>query len=429
MVGLLGLALGLTAALIVLIWTGHRSLIAAREYLAQGQGEFAAQELGDYLRFHPKNAEGWMLMAQAQANLNDLDACLHSLQQVPENSSQAAEAKFRIGEVLHELARDREAEQALTESIAMFRQRSNNVPKLAAQSVLLNIYLVEERWEEAEELLWDMYHTWPPLDENAKPLLVALLGLKFNRTPPEIGASKLAKLVKQDPEDDRARRMLGKYYIQLGRSTEGKSLIQQSVARHPDDVVTRTLWIWCLYELGDPDAAAVALEPLPAGWENRVELWTYRARAHYELGQWDEAIACGREALARDAFDRQAHFQLARALRRIGQNDESQRHNQIADELRLAEEKRLSLFEDVTVARRSHPTVDDCRTFAELCFATGVHRLAREFARFALVGDEAPSLELLKLMPLVPKSRTADSDIGSVGIGEIQSPAGVHNAP
>lgn len=428
LVGLLGVGGGLVVAIGLLFWTAHRSLSAGRALLARGQGQAAARELTYYLRFHPRDPQGWMLLAQAQANQDDLDGCLHSLRQIPADTPQGPEARLRIGEALQEVSRVREAEPSLKESIELCRQRGNNSLKLAAQSALLNVCLLEERWEEAEELLWDMYRTWPPLEENARPLLVALLGLKFNRTPPEVGASRLEKIVKQDPDDDLARRMLGKYYVQLGRSGEGKTLIKECVSRHPEDVTTRTLWIWCLYELGDPEAATEALRPLSDGWQDRVELWTYRARAHSDLGQWNEAIECCRQALARDAFDRQAHFQLARSLRRIGQIEESQKHNQTADALRHAEEKRLELFEDVTVARRSRGTPEDCRRFAELCKKTGMHRLAREWARFALATGDAPSMELLQLMPLEPAPKSATILSNSAASAEPARSEGVGHA-
>jgi tetratricopeptide (TPR) repeat protein len=388
------------SALLVFLWTARQSLVRGRSALDGEQWVAAAAHLSAYLRSRPEDAEGWMLLARAQSNLNDLEACIHSLRQVPRDSAHGTEALLRIGQSLREAFHGLESERVLKDCIALCQATDRNRIKQRAQGDLLNIYLLEERWREAEELLWAMYRAWPPLDEDSKPLLVALMGLAFNRTAPESGVATLEKFVRQNSNDDQARLALGRYLIQLGRTGEGQALIEQCLRRQPLDVRTRSFWIWCLYELGDADAASEALRELPPGWEDFAELWTYRARAQYDLGEYQASATTCRKALERYPWDRQAHFQLGRALRRLGEREDSERHDQTADGLRKVEERRLTLFEDVTL-RRSRPTPDECQELAEICVKTGMPRLAREWARFALGQDsKAPPMPLLKLIPL-----------------------------
>ena len=158
---------------------------------------------------------------------------------------------------------------------------------------------------------------------------VAQMGQQFT----ELAAKSFAESLKKDPTLAQAAINQGIALLTLQKLDEAKQSLQAAItldANNPQ----------AFYNLGLAQHAGNELEPALASFQLAVKLDPRDADSYYfegvcyaELKEFDKAIAIFQQALKIDPHHASAEFQLARALQRSGNKEESGRHFKIFQHL------------------------------------------------------------------------------------------------
>jgi tetratricopeptide (TPR) repeat protein len=281
---------------------------------------------------------------------------------VPDSSSFAAQARFLEGRSLWKMNRWQAAEEAW--------QRALELDPLVPEAVsgLLDLYFVEQRSAEAERLCVHHYPIEPdPHDRTL--LLLELVRQDAEQLNPGDAARLLEPIVTLEPENYHAVRVLGRCYVQLGRVSEGLALVKRAIGMRPEDTEAWFTLVWCLSE-GGSDRLGGVWDRLPAGALDEARFLRCRGIWAEASGDPDEARRACESALARDPYDRKAHYQLARLLRRGGETVAAEQHEAATQRLDDARELLGACY---TQARQQQdePAPELCDEFRRLCHVLG----------------------------------------------------------
>jgi predicted Zn-dependent protease len=170
-------------------------------------------------------------------------------------------ARYQQARTLLTLHRVAEAEQQFRELIAA-EESSPSIERqylIDARQRLRHILEVELRFEERHQMLQHV------IDRNEDDAFEAVAGcfpsmLRWNG-PDAIQWN--ADFLKADPGNVWVRISYGRYLTSQGKAQEALSQLQGVVRDAPDNLWARAALIICLTELGDIDAADLAIEALP----------------------------------------------------------------------------------------------------------------------------------------------------------------------
>ena len=119
---------------------------------------------------------------------------------------------------------------------------------------LLNLYIFEERWEEALELLWKYYRVSSP--EDHPTILIMRMRLEGERIMPEKVVEFLEPFVAADPRDYDALRSLARAEQAIGRSAKAMEHAHACLAGQPNDPRSWIAALKVAFEQGDETALA-----------------------------------------------------------------------------------------------------------------------------------------------------------------------------
>lgn len=245
-------------------------------------------------------------------------------------------------------------------------------------------YLAAVRLDEAAYCL-DAWLRWRPGD--VRPLWLRAEVERAKREDRQLAAT-YREILTKNPNDAKAHRELGRLLTEQNDAAGAIGHLQVYCEHHPEDDEALVSLAACHRRLGEPRQAerllddALRRKGLPPG---------LRAEALVELGQLqitgdsiDLAVANLREAVRLAPANAAAHYALALALARIGQQQEADR--QLADSDRIAaQNERLADLAHEVIAQ---PKNADLRCEAgQIMLAQGRYQEARAWLLSALHCD------------------------------------------
>ena len=225
------------------------------DFELDGERAYADAEsaLREILRKSPHGAEARMMLARALAGRGDVLNCARQLHEVPFWSPLKAEALYREGQAYLQIDRAKNAEAAWLAAIEddPLHPVKPDLFHDICQG-LLNLYAIEDRWEDAYPVMWTAYDHVAPVDQPV--LLTMRMRPELERVSPKESIAILGRYVAADADDWEARRSLARAEQALSRPAEAARHFQVCLAGGRDDVRAWRDYLAMLLEEGELDA-------------------------------------------------------------------------------------------------------------------------------------------------------------------------------
>jgi Flp pilus assembly protein TadD len=354
-----------------------------------GQERLAEAEwaLRERLRRSPHDGEALALLARLQAARGDMLGCGRTLRRVPFWWPTRARLLFMEGQAFKSVDRMADAETAWKE-LSEFDPLHPMPDDLVAKAVmeLLELYALEERWEEARRLIWRAYDRAEPPDRPS--LLVMRMRTELERIAPATSVVKLRRFVAAAPEDWEARRALALAEHATGNDREATRLMQACMEERPEDPRGWRDYLKLLHEQGNLDSLDQALARVPAAAADDPAVLRSRAIVQEQRGDWEDAAGTYRRLLDKEKANGESLFRLAAAEERLGQHESARKHR---DESRVIRDARGDLnqafqeYLEASGAERPQPKALAAAVgrLASLCETLGWKREAEAWAQLA----------------------------------------------
>jgi tetratricopeptide (TPR) repeat protein len=263
---------------------------------------------GTVLGHDANSADAHVLLANADAGLENLEESLHEMQRAIELSPNQPRSYVNLA-ILQLGAKDAvAAEQNFQKAVSL--DPKSITPRLA----LGNFYRSRKRWPEAEQQFRDTIQLAP---KNPTPYaaLATLLENEGKRTDTE----QLLMQAKQAmPDVPEGYRLLGDFYFALNdlpRATAEYGLLFQ---QHPRDERVEKNYVQLLILSNQPDAAARLNEQFLKKHSTDVDSLILRGEILNAQGRPTEALQPFQAALQRDPQNPAAHYDLGITLASTG---------------------------------------------------------------------------------------------------------------
>ncbi len=347
------------------------------------------------LRLHlersPNHGEARLLLARVLAAGDDLEGCAEQLAAVPYWWPGKSEARFREGQAWLQLDRAAAAEAAWRAYVRDDPNHPVGRPFLArAETELINVYTLEDRWDEARAVVWASYDRAESAEAREELAIMALRTF-LERSRPSAAAETLRRFVAADPGDLAARRALARACQAIGRAAEADEQLSTCFAAAPDDL---GLWrdrLDILDERGDVEGLKAAIARLPAEADGDPAIWKHRAAVLRCDRDLDGAAAAYRRAIALAPNESDSHYQLAQILEEQGRGAEAAPVRERYETLRAARADLPDALTTFLDARRglpdAPPKAEAAAKVAALCRTLGWTREADAWDALARPAD------------------------------------------
>jgi len=339
----------------------------------------ADRGLKRYLSRWPQDAEALMLAARVAAAKGELQRCVSLLARVPYSSPLKCAALIRQGQALRRIGYGRRAEVVLRQAARMADQMGPAGINMAqvSRGELVSLLRLEDRCDEATELLWQMF----PAHRAKWRLLITFLRIHSGPIQPDIALQRLQRCLQLDPEDVDARRAVAQYLIVAGELDRAEAELGKCLQLKPDDPASLEVLLDCLVQSRRWPAVA----KLARDHGDRLR----SAKALRLTGQWLLAAGRLKEAEQRllraaelDPAEPQTFFLLGRLARKLRGRVGAK---QFMDRFKLVSEQREILkryCHTVALAdprQWQPPSAEECLTLARRCASLGWRKVAREW--------------------------------------------------
>jgi Flp pilus assembly protein TadD len=359
-------------------------LKSLRALVDQRQFERAEPPLREHLRRHPYDDEARMLLARSLAGRKQVLACAEELHKVPFWSPRKPEARFLEGQAYLDAGRAVPAEAALRACIddSPLHPTPADYHK-AATEVLIELYATEERWQDAQEVIWMTYDRVDPIDRPAA--LIMWMRTEVERIEPRTTIDRLRRYVNADPTDLNARRALARAEQALGNEAEAERQIALCRQAAPQDPSVWRDWLKIRKFQNDPSRLAEAAALVPPAAKEDPEVLEYLGMVQENAGDLTGAADAYRKAVEGKPFDEDFHYRLALVESRLGNRDAAREHLDRSKALRQAHGQLLDAFlayRDAVNTDRpgGERLLDAAKKLAGLCRTLGMTRVADALA-------------------------------------------------
>ncbi len=289
-------------------------LALGRVFWAKGRIPEAEKSLEEALKLDPKNADTVFGLVElvAAKDPNRARAVLEKF--LKDDPEQAAQTWLELGKLDAQEEKYKDAAVKLRKAIALDDSES-----AAARLVLGQVYevlrdtraaIVEYRWVLSVEP--EEYELWARIGE-----LEALAG------DIETARDTFQRLKEKRPDDPAACSWLASDAEKAGDFAAAAALLKDSSALKDDATLHLRLGHYLLQSGGIKEAMK-ALTAARARWPKDDRIGYYLALGHDDLGEHEKAVALLREVLVVKPEDRDARWQLATILEKLGRINEAE---------------------------------------------------------------------------------------------------------
>jgi tetratricopeptide (TPR) repeat protein len=347
-----------------------------------GRWAEARPRLERWVASHPAHAESRLLLADAELRENRRDAAVELLGSIPPEDPAWARGQMMLGSLAVFERRAAEAER-------IFRGVADRDPRaVEPRQNLVYLLGLQMRTAEARAVLWELYRV------NKDPRVLVDLVLELLTDPDIRGLGpELELLVARTPDAPLLSRAWGMSLLYQGRAQEALPRLEAAARSLVNDPSGRFALAECLLVLGQPVDAERMLGPVPERPVDASQWWLYRGRLEESAGLTDRSLASLERATQLSPENREAHFRLGRALKRLGRTGPAAEHLARAD--RIEEARKAVRREHQQVRRTGVPSdPDQLERLGRLCTEAGLVEEAGAWYEQALELD--PSREEIR---------------------------------
>lgn len=323
----------------------------------------------------PSDESAWMVLAGLHAIEGRDDDALAAFARVATPGPALAQAQALQGEIHLKRRHAERAERALRASIAA------DPEAVAPRRRLVYLWLLEQRADEARELLWDLYRLTGEIRH-----LITLVGTTLEGEDSRDPRPELDAFLEQTPDDPWLRRARGLVSAREGRHAEARDDLEFAAQVIEQDPIGQIALAECRLALG----ALAEREPLtrtepPAGSPRVAERWWLVAgRIEESRGDRDAAVRDWRQAAGAGSQSREALYALGQALVRAGKPEEAKPFLDRAEDVRA---RGVALIRALDRCLRNVQDAETLEHLGDLCEASGLEREARAWYSEAIRVD------------------------------------------
>jgi tetratricopeptide (TPR) repeat protein len=303
--------------------SAHHHLRQARATLDDGDYPAARAALRECLRVWPDDAETRLLLARAywmDGNPTEADEHLRAFRAARGDPAQLAlESQMRAAAA----GNLDPVEAALRKHI-----EGQHPERRYILESLIRGYLVRQRAEDAERLagVWidespDRWQPWL-----YRGIARSLLSHELLSTAHDQSKADFRRVLELKPDNDLALFLLGNAYIMSGQFREALPHLEHYRSLKPDDPQGASTLGGCYRSLGRVEEARALLDGWLAAHPGTADVFQVRGEVALDLGKPDEALDFFRRAQALAPSHEKIDYQLARALRALGRDEEAKGH-------------------------------------------------------------------------------------------------------
>ena len=206
-------------------------------------------------------------------------------------------------------------ERRAADAEQIFRRVAGRDPReLESRRNLLYLLGLQLRTAEARAILWQIYRIGDdPRGAGQPGPGVAIRPARHSRPGSRAGNPR-----RPDPRRSLLEARLGDGLLYQGRPMEALPHLETAARSLVNDPFGRFALAECLIMLGKPVNAEEILGPVPDEPVNAAQWWLFRGRLEESTGRSDRAVTSFERAVARNPENREAHFRLGQALKRLG---------------------------------------------------------------------------------------------------------------
>lgn len=365
----------LVVLLCAFLWPRNPDWNELRSYVLRSDWPRARAGLLRYVRLHPDAEEAWFLLSQVQQKLDHPAEAAECLEHLPAGSPRRAEALFRQGELYLDQGRAARAASSwlkVTEvEDGTGSTQDQSIWSIWALGRLGDLYVLENRTEEAREVLWRLFHSFRPRDAARIDFLFRLTVFDVQSYDPQQAVDQLEVFARADPEDLDVKCSLVNYYLGLGQVDRSRALMDQLTNKSRADPRVWKTQLEYLVAIGDSAGLRLALQQSELGKKNEHSVWKFRGIDHENHREWTEAIDCYRQACQLAPRDYQTHARLAQCLRLAGRQDEFRVQIDLVSKNGRALSELSSYTSKLPKELGTNATLEQCLDFAQMCAELG----------------------------------------------------------
>lgn len=250
---------------------------------------------------------------------------------------------------------------------------------------LLEIYYLEGRSERARALALKLHEAEPDPRDRVQ-FLLELLRQDAQPMAPDSAVQWFEAAAKQAPDDLHVAITLGLALTRTGQSDRGLELLGRLAHDHPDQLDAWDAWLVGLDAAGEVERLEEAFQERPTSMAKSPRFARHEARLALERSDFRGAVSAYRRALSASPHDRVIEYQLARALRLLGDLGEAERIERDRREFLEANKEVRPLYEEANAIPNLGvvPRLDIYRRIADLRERMGFAQEALAWNRLIL---------------------------------------------
>jgi tetratricopeptide (TPR) repeat protein len=382
-------AIGVVSLVAFNIWWYWRDarplsdLATVKRWMSKEQYALAEPALREHLRRSPHDGEIMIMIARSLAARGDLLGCARQLHDVPSWWPQKAESIFREAQSYFQADRAKDAEDAWL--LLMKDDPLHPVPENIYHDAcmgLLNLYAIEDRWEDAYPLIWIAYDHAAGSEERLNWLTMRMRA-ELERISHKESITTLRRYVAADALDLEALRALARAEQTVGEIADAERHFRDCLKRRPDYV---RAWHGCLallLEQGELERFLALLVVAPPSADAEAETWYFRGIASEKAGEWGAAASHFRKAIELNPFLQKCLYRLGMAEGRLGLHEQAVVHRRKSTEMNETRGRFPAAYSAYFAALEPEKAATAARRLAAICETLGWARAAQAWGRVA----------------------------------------------
>jgi tetratricopeptide (TPR) repeat protein len=301
-------------------WSLNEILVLARDQ----KFEKAQTLLQQYLRVHPHDSRGHLLMAQVATEPSTArpDLALKHLRLIrPQSTKQAALVKFFEGKAHYQLRRYDLAETNWAQALKL----DAIVPE--AGWALVDLLDKESRTEEAHRLGMKLHEVEPDPRDRVR-ILLEMSRLDIEVVDPLSQVPLFEPIVQAHPENLPLSITVGLAMTRANRSDDGLKILGEALRRHPDAPEAWDAWFTGLYNASDAEKLAAEFSKLPKEFSSDPRFAKHEGMIAQNAKDWTRAVQAYRRAFEFEPFNQGVCYRYRFVLRQAGETAEHDRVDQ-----------------------------------------------------------------------------------------------------